>query len=150
MKVSFTSDDSLVENEIAVNISAREMNANVTQLIEQIQAFTKKPTTLPITVDERVMLVPIDEIVAIEVYGTEITVQTTTASYLTRGQLKKISLRLPTLEFIQVNKSTIINTEHLDYLEAGFSGNMTAFLTNNKRVSVSRKYLPELKQVLGL
>lgn len=150
MKVSFTPNENLAPNEIEITISANNLDQTTMQLMQQIQSLAQPTTSLPITVDERVVLLAFTDIVVVEVFGTEIVIQTTTKSYTTKGQLKKISLRLPPHSFIQVNKSTLINVEHLDYLEAAFSGNMTAFLTNGNRVSVSRKYLPDLKRVLGL
>lgn len=150
MKVNFTSNEQLAPDEIEVMVSAAEINGDVLNLMQQIQNLTPPSTTLPITLEDRVVLLPISDIISIEVFGTEISVQTVGKSYTTKGQLKKFHARLPQKTFIQISKSALINIEHLEYLEAGFSGNMTAFLTNNNRASVSRKYLPDLKQTLGL
>jgi two-component system response regulator LytT len=150
MKVNFTSNEELAPDDIEVVVSAAVMNGEVLSLMQQIQNLTPPSTTLPITLEDRVVLLPISDIISIEVFGTEISVQTVGKSYTTKGQLKKFHARLPQKTFIQISKSALINIEHLEYLEAGFSGNMTAFLTNNNRASVSRKYLPDLKQTLGL
>ncbi|CAH0416469.1 LytTR family transcriptional regulator [Periweissella fabaria] len=150
MKVNFTSNEELAPDDIEVVVSAAIMNGEVLSLMQQIQNLTPPSTTLPITLEDRVVLLPISDIISIEVFGTEISVQTVGKSYTTKGQLKKFHARLPQKTFIQISKSALINIEHLEYLEAGFSGNMTAFLTNNNRASVSRKYLPDLKQTLGL
>ena len=58
--------------------------------------------------------------------------------------------KLNQTDFIQVSKGAVLNLNHLKTLEAAFSGNMTARLTNDIKVTISRKYLPELKKQLGM
>lgn len=150
MKVNFTANEELAPDDIEVTVSASQITTDVMNLMQQIQNLTLPSTNLPITLEDRVVFLPINEIILLEVFGTEIVIQTIEKSYTTKGQLKKFYARLPQKVFVQISKNSLINIEHLTYLEAGFSGNMTAFLTNENRASVSRKYLPKLKQILGL
>lgn len=92
MKVNFTSNEQLAPDEIEVMVSAAEINGDVLNLMQQIQNLTPPSTTLPVTLEDRVVLLPISEIILIEVFGTEISIQTTAKSYTTRGQLKKFML----------------------------------------------------------
>ena len=85
-----------------------------------------------------------------EVYQNELTVYTQEATYLVKGQLNKMLERLDGRDFVQVSKSALLNINHLHTLEMGFSGNMVALLTHKIKLGVSRKYLPALKQALGM
>jgi len=95
-------------------------------------------------------MVQIDQIIAVEVFANELTVYTHEKNYRLRGQLKKMTERINDGDFVQISKNTVINLNHLDSLEAAFSGNMTAFLTDDLKFSVSRKYLTDLKKQLGM
>ncbi|WP_125762408.1 LytTR family DNA-binding domain-containing protein [Companilactobacillus hulinensis] len=95
-------------------------------------------------------MVQIDQIIAIEVFENELTIYTHEKIYRLRGQLKKMTERINDGNFVQISKNTVINLNHLDSLETAFSGNMTAFLTDDLKFSVSRKYLTELKGQLGM
>lgn len=119
-------------------------------MMQQLDALQQPTQTLALTVDDRVILVPQHDIISLEVTGTQMTVQTTTTTYAVHGQLKQALAKLSSSEFSQVSKNTVINLNHLTSLEPAFSGNMTARLTNNVKVVISRKYLPALKQQLGM
>lgn len=58
--------------------------------------------------------------------------------------------RLPSDYFVQVSKQSLINLDHLQMMEASFSGNMLAILTNKTKVIISRRYLKNLEEKLGL
>ena len=52
--------------------------------------------------------------------------------------------------FMQISKGTLVNLSYLDSIEPGFGGTMLLKLKNGLSDYVSRKYLPDLKNYLGL
>ena len=52
--------------------------------------------------------------------------------------------------FMRISKSTIVNLQHLDYVEPGWGGSMLLTLKNGSKDYISRKYLPTFKKYLGL
>ncbi|NJP40939.1 LytTR family transcriptional regulator [Oscillospiraceae bacterium HV4-5-C5C] len=52
--------------------------------------------------------------------------------------------------FMRISKSALINLQYLDAMELSFSGLMLLKLKNGSQEYISRKYLPRLKQYLGL
>lgn len=87
---------------------------------------------------------------AIEVTGEHITLHTVDKIYQVNGQLKTMLARLQNPVFVRVGRSVALNIDFLTALEAEFSGNMTAKMANGLKLTVSRKYLPELKHSIGL
>ncbi len=150
LKVNFEQNEDLADDDIQVTVQAAHLSPTVIELTQALEARQQSVDVYPITVDERVVLVPTAEIIALEVYGNDVTLYTVEATYQIRGVLKKILSKLSQQDFIQVAKGAAINLNHLQSLEAAFSGSMTAFLTNQLKMSVSRKYLPELRQQLGM
>lgn len=150
MKVNFEQDDELDTDEVVINLRANSLSGDVLKLLQQLENWNTQLDMIPITIEDRTVMVQTSEILAIEVYGSELTIHTMGKDYTSKGQLKSILERLNNNDFIQVAKSTVINVNHLDSLEAAFSGNMTAMMTNQLKISVSRKYLPELRRQLRM
>ena len=48
------------------------------------------------------------------------------------------------------SKSMILNAEKIDYIRPSLSGRFEAVLSNGETAVVSRKYVAELKRLLGL
>lgn len=150
MKINFNQDDKIPKNEIDVTVKAANFSDEVQELMRKLEELNAKFSAVPLSVDDRVVMVQIDQIIAIEVLDNELTVYTHERNYQLRGQLKKMAERINDGNFVQISKNTVINLNHLDSLEAAFSGNMTAFLTDDLKFSVSRKYLSDLKKQLGM
>ncbi|KRK80792.1 LytTR family DNA-binding domain-containing protein [Companilactobacillus nodensis] len=150
MKINFNQDDKIPKNEIDVTVKAANFSNEVQELMKKLEELNSKFSVVPLSVDDRVVMVQIDQIIAIEVFENELTIYTHENVYRLRGQLKKMVERINDGNFVQISKNTVINLNHLDSLETAFSGNMTAFLTDDLKFSVSRKYLTELKRQLGM
>ena len=48
------------------------------------------------------------------------------------------------------SKSMILNADKIDYIHPSFSGRLEAVLSNGEAVIVSRKYVADLKRLLGI
>ena len=48
------------------------------------------------------------------------------------------------------SKSMILNAERIDYVRPSLSGRFEAVLSNGEKVGVSRKYVADLKRMLGV
>ena len=150
MKINFNQDDKIPKNEIDITVKASNFSNEVQELMRKLEELNAKFSAIPLSVDDRVVMVQIEQIIAVEVFENELTVYTPEKNYRLRGQLKKMTERINDGNFVQISKNTVINLNHLDSLEAAFSGNMTAFLTDDLKFSVSRKYLTDLKKQLGM
>ncbi|WP_125567374.1 LytTR family DNA-binding domain-containing protein [Companilactobacillus insicii] len=150
MKINFNQDDKVPQNEIYIIVKASNFSNEVQELMKKLDELNSKFSVVPLSIDDRVIMVQVDQIIAIEVFESELTIYTHEKVYRLRGQLKKMAERVNDGNFVQISKNTIINLNHLDSLEAAFSGNMTAFLSDDLKFSVSRKYLSGLKKQLGM
>lgn len=50
----------------------------------------------------------------------------------------------------QCSKSMILNADKIDYIRPSLSGRFEAVLSNGEAVIVSRKYVADLKRLLGI
>ncbi|MCH4009422.1 LytTR family DNA-binding domain-containing protein [Companilactobacillus sp.] len=150
INVNYQQNNILSEGQIEVTVSAKQLSDDVQKLVNSISDLDNHFGVVPLSINDKVIMVPTEEIIAIEVYENELTVYTITDNYQLKGKLKTMLQRLTNDDFLQISKNAIINLNYLLSLEASFSGNMTAFLKNNLKMTVSRKYLSELKENLGM
>ena len=52
--------------------------------------------------------------------------------------------------FVRISKTTIINIKKIDRVAPSLKGMMFIMLKNGLKDNISRKYLPEFKEALGL
>lgn len=150
IEINYQQEGDIPTDKIKVTVKAQSFSDDVQRLLRTIKNLDNYTDVVPLAVEDRVVMVQLDEIIAIEVYKNELTVYTQAKVYKLKGKLKEMYQRLNNGDFIQVSKSTLINLNHLSSLEASFSGNMLAFMDNDEKLTVSRKYLIQLKESLGM
>ncbi|CAJ2236406.1 LytTR family DNA-binding domain-containing protein [Companilactobacillus paralimentarius] len=150
IEINYQQKDDMPVDKAKVTVEAQSFSDDVQNLMKTIDNLDNHTDVVPLAVDDRVVMIQLDEIIAIEVYKNELTVYTQVKAYKLRGKLKEMYQRLNKGDFIQISKSAVINLNHLSSLEASFSGNMLAFMDNGEKLTVSRKYLTQLKESLGM
>lgn len=106
--------------------------------------------SLTVKVEGGLVLIKISDLLALDVQGDYVSLLTKDQTYPVRTRLYQLKEKLPQQSFVQVSRQTIINIDHLRRMEASFSGNMLAILSNGSKVSVSRRYVKALEKQLGL
>ncbi|MCV6815787.1 LytTR family DNA-binding domain-containing protein [Streptococcus uberis] len=138
-------------DEIEVTIEKKVYDSEVVSLITYLESYQlTKSDMLAVKEADQIHFVKFDDIIAIEVDGDYLDIMTCKSRFKTRQRLYKIKERLATEQFVQVSKQSIININHLEMMEASFSGNMLAILTNKIKVIISRRYVKNLEKALGL
>lgn len=151
MKIDFQLNEDLQDEEIAVIVQAASENKKVQRLLTELEFLLEEtPTAIPLKQKERIAFVKVATIISVTVQKAELTVSTVDGDYQTKERLYQFVDRLRNPDFLQISKFCVINIAHLDYLEDSFSGNMLAFLSGGHKENVSRKYLPNLMNRLGI
>ncbi len=151
MEYQFERDPHLEVDAISVTVRSRELTRSVQELLTYLDFYqAEAPVIVPIKTADRIEMLKVEELILVEVEGTSLLLETIKGRYLITERLYRFQERLHNPDFVQVSRHALININHLDYLEDGFSGNMTAFLSKNIKTSVSRKYLKDLASRLGL
>lgn len=151
MEIHFHKNEQLNDGEINATISANHQSAEVDSIIGYLKNYHANPPTLiPIKSADHVLLVKPQDIILIDISGTELLIYTTEQVIPAKDRLYAFSDRLKNPNFIQISKHAVINLDHLLSLEDSFTGGMTAILTGNVKTDISRKYLNELEHRLGL
>ena len=67
-----------------------------------------------------------------------------------KEKLYQIAEKLADQKFIRISKSMILNLKKVEMIYPTLSGRFEAELDNHERVTISRKYVSELKHMLGM
>lgn len=150
MKVRFQKAD-LEPGELTVVVESSAKTARVDHLLNYLKAFeSNSAEKLPIKMPDRFMIINTADLVMVEVNQNELSFYTTAQVIKSVGKLKDVHTRLTAPNFIQVSRFAIINMDYLQAIENGFSGTLVARLETGVRTTVSRRYVPVIKQYLGL
>ncbi|MBJ8326164.1 LytTR family DNA-binding domain-containing protein [Streptococcus pacificus] len=139
------------KEQLEIIIKKASYDKEVADLLHYLELFSEiTPNVIPVKTEDRIVLLKVEDLILVDVDGTQLILETTTETLRTTDRLYKFKDRLKNPDFVQVSKQSLININHLNYLEASFSGNMTARLDKNIRTIVSRRYLKDLEARLGL
>lgn len=92
--------------------------------------------------------IPLSDVFYIESVDKKTFVYGETEVYQTGLRLTELEKMLSHAGFVRVSKSVILNIEKLQGVKNLANSRLEAFLSNNERICVSRKYLKEIRAVL--
>lgn len=143
-KISFKKESAVPENEIWIDLRASELGEEITSLAKKISHLDQNE--LSFMANGRLKRLAVDEIEYFEVFGDYLDIHSIGKDPLTiRKPLKELLDKLPRT-FVQVSRNTVINLDYLRQVEPSMSGNKTALLADQTRISISRKYWKGVKE----
>lgn len=148
MKIHLNINSALEETE--VHIYAKEYNEQVERLMKQLQAAqANQSNVLDGYLQQEIHLLKITDIYSIYAEDSRVFLQTEEMEYESKRKLYELEAQLAK-DFVRVNKSTLVNVNKITSIGMGKIGTTQLQLDNDVTIHVSRKYLKELKQHLGI
>ena len=145
MKVTILEKQPGEEDEIIVKCD--QLDEKLTRLINQFKTGKGKMNFYK---DSKIVLVEPSEVLYFESVDDKVFAYTKDSVYETKAKLYQLEEELPASDFFRANKAVIVNLVKIDSLAPAFGGRFEATLENGYKVVVSRNYLNELKERLGL
>lgn len=149
MNITIKIIDTLKELQLLVQAPSIQQANDFISLLTTTEKQTSK-NVLSFKTEDGFIFLKSTEILFIEIMKEELTIHTAEKSFVTKGRLYKLLTHLEEGPFVQVHKSFVLNYYKIKKLENSFSGNMLAYLENGAKVTVSRRYLPNLKDKIGI
>ena len=97
-------------------------------------------TRLSIKDDERILFVPVDEIIWIEAANKYVVVYTPTGSHISRQTIQGLEDQLNPREFVRTHRSTLVRKAAVRGLHPHFHGDYIVKLVNGGEVTLSRSF----------
>lgn len=144
--------------EIVIDPACEETTATIvacrySQELEELkvsllaQASTDKVVAFD---DGGVRLLSLREILRFYTKNGKIFCDTLNATYAIRMKLYEVESRTHVCQFIKISRSEIVNLDYVVRLDLSFAGTIALVMSDKKISYVSRRYLKNFKQVLGL
>lgn len=147
LNVQLKIDKTTAQTDVTINTNDAEIGANLLNYIQQFEATSNK---VGIKTEEGVYLLTKSDIIFAEIFDKQLTIVTKEATYETRMTLKSLQQVLTDQQFVQVSKSSLVNIDYITKVAPSFSGNLYATFTNHQKVIISRRYVKNLMQSLGI
>lgn len=99
---------------------------------------------------ERAFFVPLESVLRMEAEGDFVRLHLAAQTYRVRATLSALQERLPADQFLQVNRSLIVNVDQIAELRARSHGDYDVLLRDGRVVRFSRLYRKGLQKVGGI
>ena len=100
--------------------------------------------------DEIAEILEPDHIFRIYASGGKVFAVTDKGEYVLRLRLYEVMQRFSNQDFARISNSEIINLKKVKGFDLSFTGTICVTLTNGDVTYVSRRYVPEIKKMLGM
>lgn len=112
------------------------------QIKDTIDEYNRKRNYIPVNYNGTLKQLMIDDIYYIEVYSREIVIHLLDKTVTTKGKLKDFEQELSGLYFVKSDKSHLVNTANIDYIEKN-----KLLLKNGEQLFVSRKHYKDVVDI---
>lgn len=106
--------------------------------------------TIPIQMDERIYIVKIDDIIAIAVENGITTIYTIEKDYITNEPLNAYEEKVKGHAFLRVHRSYLLNVKEILEIQPWFNHTFLVTMSNQAKIPVSRHYMKQFKEEVGL
>ncbi len=120
-----------------INLLVKKITEDVPQMIAGFQ-------------DDQLKVLEQDEIFRIYTANNKVFANTSDGDYSLRLRLYELEERLEKNDFVRISNSEIINIRKVKAFDLSFTGTICVKLIDGTVTYVSRRYVPKIKQILGI
>ena len=145
MKVKVIEDKNLLETEIEIHCLKYDHE------IEHIVSILEKyDQTIIGKRNNRSYVIKISDIYYMETIDSKTFLYVEDKIYESNMRLSQIEKQLLDTSFIRISKSMLLNVDKIENIKVIFNGRYEAILMNQEKVIINRRYVSNLKKILGL
>lgn len=120
-----------------INLLVKKITEDVPQMIAGFQ-------------NDQLKVLEQDEIFRIYTANNKVFANTSDGNYSLRLRLYELEERLEKNDFVRISNSEIINIRKVKAFDLSFTGTICVKLIDGTVTYVSRRYVPKIKQILGI
>ncbi len=145
MKIIIRQDESVTETEITV--TCRRVDAQIEEILATVSLIDNTVTGRR---GDETCFCPLKEILYFESVESKVFFYTADGVYEMSAKLYQLEERLQSTKFARISKSVIANLNKFRSIKPEKNSRLIATLTNGERLIVSRQYIGEIKEKLGV
>ncbi len=127
--------------------ATRNIKGNLVRLLQQMDQKVAFRQRLPIKENERIVLLPVQEIEWIEADGKYARIHAKDSNHHMRITLRELEARLDPAQFVRIHRSHIINIDFISELQTWFHGDYNVILKDGTSLRLSRRYSERLLDI---
>lgn len=146
MKIEIRTDEAYSEPKIII------LTAAVTEEVSRIlkKLGEEAPPNLSGIRNEKLELLEPSELIRIYANGGKVFAVSEKGEYSVRLRLYEVEERLDRTRFVRISNSEIINLKKAESFDLSLTGTICVRLSDGTTAYVSRRYVPKIKQILGV
>lgn len=122
----------------------------ITENIHRAIDILKTPDDITVFDEDKALLLPLDHIFYVESVDLKTFVCCENKIYRSKLKLYEVEKLLQNGDFLRISKQTLISVKKIKSISPLSSGKFLALLSNEEKVVITRKYVPNLKARFGL
>ena len=140
-------DDSYEDPKITIH--TKERTEEIDAIVEAIEAASENEyPRIPVSQDDRVLLLPQREIIRVHTQGRKLEIETEKGSYMVGRTLSSLEEVLNEDRFIRISQSEIINLYKVKHFEFGVVGTVGIEFENGVKTWAARSRVKAIKKAL--
>lgn len=116
-------------------------------LLQDLKAVSKYPERLAVKSNGRIVFLRLTEIDLVEAADNYVKLHVNNETHMLRETMTALEEKLPPDKFVRISRSAIVNIESVKELHPMFHGEYMVSLRNGKRVTLTRGYREQLRQL---
>lgn len=133
--------------EPVVIIQCKEKDALIERLIAAFQIIDRQLTVI---CKGSVTTIDLSDILYIESVDRKCFIYTRDRVFETSDKLYELERQLSAFLFVQINKSCLVNMNHIDSIKSYIDRRLLLTMSNKEQLIASRQYAAEIKTMLGV
>lgn len=121
--------------------------------IKELESPKQKDTrlqVLPIQMDERIYMLQVPEIIAIGIENGDTTIYTKNMEYIIHEPLSALEKKIGGHPFLRVHRAFLINLKEIKEIQPWFNHTFQLTMSNGLKIPVSRSYMKDFKEKVGI
>lgn len=135
-------------NETTVIIKAKELNDQVSEIIENLKG--QKNRTITGKQGQKIYVLNPSDIHLFYSEGSKVYAKTSEQRFEIKQKLYEIEEQLEGTSFIRISKSAIVNIRQIMNIEVFFNGSLVVKLKNGHEEVISRRFVSKVKEFIGM
>lgn len=148
MKIDLDINDDY--QEVTVVIKAPSIDDVVMDIMEKLKSESKKEKSIVGKKNQKVYILNPKDIIMFYSEEQKVLADTSEGSFEVKMKLYEIEELLAKTSFVRISKFTIVNVKRIKNIELFFNGSLIVNLSNGKKETISRRYVKQVKEFIGM
>jgi two-component system, LytTR family, response regulator len=133
--------------DVAVRRSTQERAERIVEMLKDIRLRPERSSRIAIKDKGRVVFIDVDDITSVEANANYVLLHQNSGAHLLRETIATVAEKLKPHGFIRIHRSVLVNSHHVECIQAGIGTEYVLRTKNGKEYHVTRTYRENLREL---